>query len=182
MVQDKTQVLFHRMDQWEAQLCHWCNRADRPRWGHGLFAAASRLGNGMIWYILLVAIALFDQVQGMVAATHMFVVGAVGIAVYKLLKKKLVRQRPYLTWDTIRLGAAPLDLYSFPSGHTLHAVAATWVVTAYYPGLAWVLVPFAVLVALSRVVLGLHYPTDVLVGALIGAVLAFGSFYWFAPL
>lgn len=179
MLLEKTPLLFQRMDQWEMRLCLWCNQADRPRWGHGLFAAASRLGNGVIWYVLLVAIALFDPVSGIGAASHLFVVGVMGIAIYKLLKKKLVRQRPYMTWDTIRLGAAPLDLYSFPSGHTLHAVSATWVVTAYYPDLAWALVPFAVLVALSRVVLGLHYPTDVLVGALIGAALAVVSFYWF---
>jgi len=69
-------------------------------------------------------------------------------------------------------GATPLDRYSFPSGHTLHAVAFTVVATAHVPALAPILWPFAALVAASRVVLGLHYPTDVLAGALIGAALA----------
>jgi undecaprenyl-diphosphatase len=67
---------------------------------------------------------------------------------------------------------APLDEYSFPSGHTMHAVAFTLLAVVAFPGLAWVLVPFTVLVALSRLVLALHYPSDVLAGAVLGGALA----------
>ena len=67
---------------------------------------------------------------------------------------------------------APLDEFSFPSGHTLHAVAFTIVAIAHYPVLAWLLVPFAASVAASRVVLGLHYPSDVLAATAIGTGLA----------
>ena len=72
----------------------------------------------------------------------------------------------------IAVAGAPLDRYSFPSGHTLHAVSFAWQVSAHFPELGWVLIPLAALIAGSRVVLGLHYPTDVLVGGLIGASLA----------
>ena len=107
----------------------------------------------------------------------MAVVALVCLGIYKVLKNNLVRERPYIKWDTIRNGTAPLDLYSFPSGHTLHAVAFTIVAVTYYPMLSVVLIPFTVLIALSRVILGLHYPTDVLVGTAIGAFIAAGSFY-----
>ena len=72
----------------------------------------------------------------------------------------------------------PLDEFSFPSGHTLHAISFTMVALAYYPALVVLLVPFTVLVALSRVVLGLHYPSDVLAACLIGGAL--GSLALFA--
>ncbi len=54
----------------------------------------------------------------------------------------------------------------------MHAVSFAWQAVAHYPALSWMLVPVAALIALSRVVLGLHYPTDVLAGAAIGALLA----------
>lgn len=69
----------------------------------------------------------------------------------------------------------PLDEFSFPSGHTLHAVAFTAVACAWYTPLALLLVPYALLVAASRVVLGLHYPSDVLAAIAIGGVLATGT-------
>ena len=75
-----------------------------------------------------------------------------------------------------------LDQFSFPSGHTLHAVSFATVLVHYFPGWWVVAVPFAALVGLSRLILGLHYPTDVLIGGLIGYLLAVNSLYLFSPL
>ena len=75
---------------------------------------------------------------------------------------------------------APLDEFSFPSGHTLHAVSFTLIALAYVPMLAPLLVPFTLLVALSRIVLGLHYPSDVLAATVIGSLLGAISL-WLAP-
>ena len=106
---------------------------------------------------------------------HMALVGVVCTLLYKLLKKTTVRMRPYQALKRVAVGAVPLDAFSFPSGHTLHAVAFTLVACSYYPALLPLLLPFTLLVALSRVVLGLHYPSDVMAGAGIGALVAMFS-------
>ena len=137
-----------------------------------LFQVVSRLGDGVLWYALLLALPVLRGRAGVRPALVMALTGLAGVALYKLLKRTLVRERPFITHSRISLHGAPLDRYSFPSGHTLHAVAFTWQAVAHFPELGWVLVPFTSLVAASRVVLGLHYPTDVLVGAALGGMLA----------
>jgi undecaprenyl-diphosphatase len=72
----------------------------------------------------------------------------------------------------ISAGAAPLDPWSFPSGHTLHAVAFNAVLAAELPLVALLVLPFTLAVAASRVILGLHYPRDVAAGAAAGSLLA----------
>jgi undecaprenyl-diphosphatase len=135
-----------------------------------LFRLVSRLGNGVFWYGLMLGLALIQGRAGLETGLRMLAAGAMGLVVYKLLKSGTARPRPYQALGGIRLGVAPLDAFSFPSGHTLHAVAFTLVAVSYFPVLAPALVPFTLLIALSRVVLGLHYPSDVLAGAAIGAL------------
>lgn len=101
----------------------------------------------------------------------MITAGLVGTLVYKWLKGATERPRPYQACPSICCLTAPLDRFSFPSGHTLHAVVFSAVATAYYPALGWLVWPFTALVALSRLVLGLHYVSDVLVGALLGGTI-----------
>lgn len=141
-----------------------------------LFGTVSRLGDGVFWYALMAGLLAWDAERTAGPVLHMTVVGLACAPLYKWLKGKTLRPRPFEFYREIVSIVPPLDKYSFPSGHTLHAVAFTIVALAYFPLLAWLLVPFTLLVAASRLVLGLHYPTDVLAGAAIGAMVAGFSF------
>jgi undecaprenyl-diphosphatase len=156
----------------------WClqlNRGMEVRTLRLALRVVSRLGDGVFWYGLMAVLLAVEGWTAVQPVIHMAVVGVLGVASYRWLKKRTSRPRPYQVQQAIRLGATPLDAYSFPSGHMLHAAAFSIVATSYYPPLAWVVVPFSLLVALSRPVLGLHYPSDVLAGATIGAVIAVAS-------
>jgi undecaprenyl-diphosphatase len=165
--------LLARFDHAEYRLCRRLNRGVEHTAIRVFFMVASRLGDGVIWYALMLALPFIYGAEGLRTAVIMLASSAVGLAVYKILKRTFVRERPFIRHAGISLAGAPLDRYSFPSGHTLHAVTFTWQACAAFPELSFVLVPLALAIAASRVVLGLHYPTDVLVGALLGAVFGF---------
>ncbi len=164
--------LMARIDAAEYGLCRTLNRGAAFALPRRVFRVASRLGDGILWYLLLVLLPLLYGAAAVRPAIIMALTGALGVAIYATLKRTFVRERPFITHSAIDLAAAPLDRYSFPSGHTLHAVSFAWQASAHFPELAWVLIPLAGLIAGSRVVLGLHYPSDVLAGAAIGAALA----------
>ncbi len=159
----------------------WCRRANhycRRRRVRSTFAVISRLGDGVFWYTLMAALVLLHGLDGLRASVHMAATGVAALLLYKGLKRWTRRPRPYKADLRIRAWVAPLDEFSFPSGHTLHAVSFTVVALAYYPWLAPLLVPFSLAVAASRVVLGLHYPSDVLAAIFIAGLLASASLLW----
>lgn len=171
-----------RQSRWQTSRERWLER-DR-RWALALhrgaerpdllavLVAASRLSDGVLWYLVIAALPLIDGAAGTACALQMAAVGAANLVVYLCLKYGIGRPRPFDVCPGIRACVRALDRFSFPSGHTLHAITFAIVLSHHYPGLAPPLWAFATLVAASRVVLGLHYPSDVLVGAAIGIVTA----------
>jgi len=163
---------LRQISRWDAELCAFCNRRSRNFTVRNLFRIISRLGDGVFWYALMVVLLLQYHAAALPAVIHMILVGLLGTALYKFIKGKTLRPRPYNVYPAIVCAGKTLDQFSFPSGHTMHAVAFSIVAVSYYPALLWLVAPFAVLVALSRPILGLHYPSDVLAGAALGAMIA----------
>jgi undecaprenyl-diphosphatase len=156
----------------EVVICKLFNRVSRRTSIRMFFVSVSELGDGSAWYVLILFLPLIYGQSGFNTSFYMVKVGLANLMFYKVIKHLIGRPRPCMVNLSISMGTAPLDQYSFPSGHTMHAVAFSMVATAHHPDLAWVLVPFSTLIAVSRIVLGLHYPTDVIAGGLIGGYLA----------
>src|SRR5262249_29724076 len=142
---------FERMGHWDGALALRLNRASRNIWIRTPFQIISRLGDGVFWYALMLALLMRFEADALGAVVHMILVGLVCTALYKWVKRATLRPRPYEAYPGIILFGAPLDHFSFPSGHALHAVAFTLVAVAYFPWLAWLTVPFTLLVAASRI-------------------------------
>jgi undecaprenyl-diphosphatase len=155
----------------DRRLCLVANRWGARRAVALFFGVISRLGDGVFWYSLMAVLAIFGGWQGAVAALQMLLTGGLALGLYRLLKRWTRRPRPFRSCDGVIARVPPLDEFSFPSGHTLHAVSFTIVALAWFPTLAPLLLPFTALVAASRVVLGLHYPSDVLAAIGLGGVL-----------
>ena len=162
-------MILHQLDGASSR---WCNELNLHPWISVCFGTVSRLGDGVFWYCLMSAFALIGGSEGRWTALYMAIAGLSCTLLYKSLKHATARPRPCDAGYTHHLTIKPLDTFSFPSGHTLHAVCFTILATAAVPWLGLILWPFTILVALSRLVLGLHYPSDVLAGATIGAGIA----------
>ena len=132
----------------------------------------SWLGDGPLWFATMLALPLIDGWAGWPCTLQMLTTGAINLLLYLCLKHGIGRSRPYMDCPDIRACARALDRFSFPSGHALHAVAYAMIIAHHYPALTFAVWGFVILVAASRVTLGLHYPSDVVAGGAIGATIA----------
>ncbi|WP_332694334.1 phosphatase PAP2 family protein [Halalkalibacter lacteus] len=98
--------------------------------------------------------------------------------VVHIIKKIYSRERPYKKLANIVLSSHPLRDYSFPSGHTTAAFSTIVVFALHSFVLAAFLLPLASLIGFSRMYLGLHYPTDCMIGAMLGSISAFTIVYF----
>lgn len=164
-------------DAWAARDLDWAQRVHRVARHDALvrlLVVVSRLGDGLFWYLLIAGLALLGGPHGRDVAMQMLLAGALNLPLYFWLKHTIGRPRPYVKCPDIHACARALDRFSFPSGHTLHAFTFMVIFTWYFPEAALGLVPMVALIAVSRVALGLHYPSDVAAGAALGTAVAAG--------
>lgn len=164
--------MFDKVFNADMKLCGFFNKACHYTMINKSFSVISRLGNGIFWYALMILLPFIYGLSATLVVLQMAIAGLSGSLIYYILKRGIERPRPYVVNDLIKLGTQPLDQFSFPSGHTLHAVGFSTIVCFYYPEFTLVLLPVTALIAISRMLLGLHYPSDVLVGAGIGLLMA----------
>ena len=151
------------------------NRWRAPRWLRVWMIAATRGGDGWLWYAMGLLVALAGGQERFRALGAAAAASAVGIGLFLKLKRAFGRKRPCALephcWATL----LPPDQFSFPSGHTITAVAVTVSLGAYYPLMLPGLFFCAVSVALSRILLGMHFLSDVIAGAVLGGLLGYAS-------
>lgn len=166
---------LQRISDFDVALCILCNRQSRHIFVRNLFRLISRLGDGLFWYTLMTVLLLYYQSGALQAVVHMLGSALAGTLIYKIIKSRTLRPRPFNVYPSIICTGRTLDQFSFPSGHTMHAVSFSLIAIFYFPALIWLVLPFTILVALSRPILGLHYPSDVLAGIGLGTAIAVTS-------
>ena len=164
--------MFNHITHGDHRLMRRVNRWPAPRWIRYWMLWATRAGDGWLWWGMGLIILLFGGDQRFLAIGAAALSTGLGVVLFRQIKKRTGRRRPCMfephCWATL----LPPDQFSFPSGHTITAFAVAVSLSRFYPDLAIGLLFCAVSVAASRILLGMHFLSDVVAGAAIGTSLA----------
>jgi undecaprenyl-diphosphatase len=168
-IQSNDHRLMRRVHRWRA-----------PRWFRILMILATRGGDGWLWYALGAILLVLGGEHRFAAIGAGATAAVAGIFIFRSLKHTSRRQRPCEIEPHCWAAILPPDRYSFPSGHSITAFGIAFTIGSFYPELQGCLLVVAVLVAGSRIILGMHFLSDVIAGSAIGLALGYLSYHLFA--
>jgi len=146
-------------------------KAKPPRWFRILLISLTRAGDAWLWLALGLVAVLFGGKLGPVAFRAALTGVSIEICLFVAIKRSLRRSRPDpATWHRLK----PIDSFSFPSGHAMTAFTVASALSWYFPGHPGLWIA-AGGVAVSRVLTGQHFVSDVIAGSFMGWLVG-----WFA--
>lgn len=132
----------------------------------GLMKIMTKIGDGYVWAVICIVVAIINPKVG----GAIIIASLTQIIVQQIVKHIFCRERPYIAHDDIFYIIPPPDKFSFPSGHTAAAFVMVFAIFHFYPLFFGLILVVACLIAISRVYLGLHYPSDILGGIILGYI------------
>lgn len=155
--------LFHWIFNWTAQ--RNCK----------VIKLISKTGDGHLYLAVGLILWAFDPKDGPLFLYTALLAYALELPIYVLLKKSFKRQRPCELMGYLNAHIKPSDKFSLPSGHTAAAFLMASLLAHFYPSVSIIVYAWAGVIGLSRILLGVHYPSDILAGATLGITISFLS-------
>ncbi|TXR53764.1 phosphatase PAP2 family protein [Reinekea thalattae] len=173
--------LFQPVHNLDLAMFQWCMARRRRHLLTNIGRAISKTADGWVYALFVFAYAAIDWPHGAHYLKYFLSAFVIERLIYFVLKNGFKRHRPADAIDDFSSFIVPSDKFSFPSGHTSAAFLFVVFVGYLFPALMPLLLCWAVLVAMSRIFLGVHFPTDTVVGAVLGSsvgivVLNYGAF------
>lgn len=163
------------LNQYELPLLHAMHDTLQSDVGDAFFSFVTRLcDGGIVWIILAVILLFFKKTRR--AGLAMAFALIIGLLITNVTIKPLIaRIRPYVADPSIALIIPPESEFSFPSGHTSTSFECAFALFAYHKKAGAAAIMFACIIGFSRLYLMVHYPTDVICGAILGVGIAFAA-------
>jgi undecaprenyl-diphosphatase len=174
------QTMLNYIAQRDLSVMQRLNSWRAPRWIRLWMICATRGGDGWLWYAMSAVILLFGGPERFSAVCAGAVAATIGVLLFMGLKKVTHRRRPCAIASHCWATLLPPDQFSFPSGHSITAFAFSVPFSLFYPSLVAGLMFCAVSIALSRVIMGMHFLSDVVAGSAIGACLGYCAFLFYS--
>jgi undecaprenyl-diphosphatase len=169
---DRLRRLLARLDAYEAGYVRIVADKSKHPSLLTIIAFVNSMGNGWLYLPLVILLSFFKGWQ----SWRFLVAGSLSVIVahsfYRFIKKRLGRMRPCDFDPTLGSPIKALDQYSCPSGHCMTATAVGVPLVLAFPGTILPVAAIWLMIAWSRISLGHHYPTDLLLGGIIGSVIA----------
>jgi undecaprenyl-diphosphatase len=159
----------------DRKVMHRVNRWTPPLWVRHWMIMASRAGDGWGWVFIGVCILLWGGDRRFAALEAGLIATGTGQILFNVVKRLTGRKRPCTIDENCWATLLPPDRFSFPSGHTITAFAVAVPLGLFYPAMLPLLIFCAMSVASSRVLLGLHFLSDVVAGIAIGCGLGLAA-------
>jgi undecaprenyl-diphosphatase len=173
-------AVWHQIQSNDYRLMRRVHRWRAPRWFRIVMIVATRGGDGWLWYAFGLILLLGGGEHRFAAIGAAASSAVAGILIFRALKHTSRRKRPCEIEPHCWASILPPDKYSFPSGHAITAFAVAVSVGLFYPYSQPCLLLAALLIAASRIILGMHFLSDVITGMALGVALGAASFYVFA--
>ena len=145
-------------------------RGTRPTWLDSMMSGFTQLGSGFGAFSIAILILVF----GPRLLLYQFLLGSISLwLMVELMKFLIHRARPYIRLTQTRIVGLQMNGQSFPSGHTSQVFFTATLFAQTFQSNVWIVIGLystAVLVGLTRMYVGAHYPRDVLAGAIMGSV------------
>jgi len=170
-------TMFNFISSRDQRLMRRVNRWKPPRWIRLWMILATRAGDGWLWYALGTLVLVFGGPSRLAAVTAAGLSCGAGTVLFLVLKRAIGRKRPCAVARSCWATLLPPDQFSFPSGHSINAFAFALSIGLFEPSLMYGLLFCALSVAISRIMLGLHFLSDVVAGSLIGAGLGCACYH-----
>ncbi|MFA7553402.1 MAG: phosphatase PAP2 family protein [Spongiibacteraceae bacterium] len=165
--------IINSLFQYDLRMLLWCTHTRYQTTLAKLAKSVSKTGDGYLQILIPTSLWLLEEQQGENFFFTALLAFSIQLPIYWLLKNCLKRRRPPEVIPSFQSFIAASDQFSFPSGHSSAAFLLANLSTMFYGAIAWPLYVWASLVALSRVLLGVHFPTDILAGIALATVTTF---------